>query len=41
MSVVEEMNEFLIGRITFPAVNYVLNRKDILGCFHKTYLSVK
>jgi phenylacetate-CoA ligase len=31
MSVVEKIDQFLVGRISFPAINYVLNRKDILG----------
>jgi phenylacetate-CoA ligase len=35
MSFVEEMNQFLVGRITFPAVNYILNRKDILDRYRK------
>jgi phenylacetate-CoA ligase len=35
MRIVEEMDQFLVGRIAFPAVNYVLNRKDILGRYRK------
>jgi phenylacetate-CoA ligase len=35
MSLVEDMNQFLVGRITFPAVNYILNRKDILDRYRK------
>jgi phenylacetate-CoA ligase len=35
MSLVEEFNQFLVGRIAFPAINYVLNRKDIQGRYRK------
>jgi phenylacetate-CoA ligase len=35
MSFVEEMNQFLVGRIAFPAINYASNRKDILGRYRK------
>jgi len=35
MSLVKELNQFLVGRIAFPAVNYALNRKDILGRYRK------
>ena len=35
MSFIEELDQFLVGRIAFPAVNYVLNRKDILGRYRK------
>ena len=31
MSFVEAVDQFLIGRVVFPAVNFVLNRRDILG----------
>ena len=31
MSFVEEMDQFLVGRIAFLSVNYVPNRKNILG----------
>jgi phenylacetate-CoA ligase len=39
MSFVEKMDQFLVGRIAFPVVNYVLNRKDILGRFRKLLLT--
>ena len=39
MSFVEKMDQFLVGRIAFPAVNYVLNRKDILGRYRKLLLT--
>jgi phenylacetate-CoA ligase len=39
MSFVEELDQFLVGRIAFPAVNYVLNRKDILGRYRKLLLT--
>jgi phenylacetate-CoA ligase len=35
MSLVEKLDQFLVGRIAFPAVNYVLNRNDILGRFRE------
>src|ERR1700719_2865548 len=35
MSLVEELDQFLVGRIAFPAVNYVLNRNDILGRYRE------
>lgn len=35
MSSVDTMDQFLVGRIVFPAVNYFLNRKDILGRYRK------
>lgn len=35
MSFVDEMNQFLVGRIAFPAVNYAFNRKDILSRYRK------
>jgi phenylacetate-CoA ligase len=31
MSLTEEINQLLVGRIAFPAINYVLNRRDIIG----------
>jgi phenylacetate-CoA ligase len=31
MSFAERVDQFLVGNVAFPAVNYVLNRKDILG----------
>jgi len=39
MSIVEEMNQFLVGRIVFPAVNRALNRKDILGRYRRLLVS--
>jgi len=39
MNFVEEMDQFLVGRIAFPTVNYVLNRKDILGRYRKLLLT--
>src|SRR5216683_7375381 len=39
MSLVEELNQFLVGRIAFPAVNYALNRKNILGRYRKLLVS--
>jgi phenylacetate-CoA ligase len=35
MSFVEDLDQFLVGRIAFPAFNYVLNRRDIQGRFRK------
>jgi hypothetical protein len=35
MRVVEEIDQFLVGVIAFPAINYALNRKDILGRYRK------
>jgi phenylacetate-CoA ligase len=35
MSMVESLNQFLVGRIAFPATNYLMNRKDILGRYQK------
>jgi phenylacetate-CoA ligase len=35
MSFVEDLDQFLVGRIAFPAVNYVLNRKGILGRYRE------
>jgi phenylacetate-coenzyme A ligase PaaK-like adenylate-forming protein len=31
MNFVERTDQFFVGRIAFPAVNYLLNRRDILG----------
>src|SRR5258705_10965355 len=31
LSLVNEIDQFLVGRISFPATNYFLNRKNILG----------
>ena len=39
MSFAENLNQFLVGRIAFPAVNYVLNRKDILSRYRKLLLT--
>jgi len=39
LSLVNEINQFLVGRISFPAVNYFLNRKDILGQYRKLLAS--
>jgi phenylacetate-CoA ligase len=39
MSFAEEIDQFLVGRIAFPAINYVLNRKDILGRYRKLLLT--
>jgi len=35
LSFVDEIDQFLVGRISFPAVNYFLNRKNILGRYRK------
>ncbi len=32
---VDEIDQFLVGRISFPAVNCFLNRKNILGRYRK------
>src|SRR5258708_34224325 len=32
---VDEIDQFLVGRISFPAVNYFLNRKNIRGRYRK------
>jgi phenylacetate-CoA ligase len=39
MSFVEEVDQFLIGRVVFPAVIFILNRKDILGRYRKLLLT--
>jgi phenylacetate-CoA ligase len=39
LSFIDEINQFLVGRIAFPAVNHVLNRKDILGRYRKLLAS--
>ena len=36
---IDGINQFLVGRIAFPAVNHVLNRKDILGRYRKLLAS--
>jgi phenylacetate-CoA ligase len=35
VSLVERANNFLVGRVTFPAFNYLLNRKGILRRYRK------
>lgn len=35
MNFLERIDQFIAGRIAFPAVNYLLNRKDILGRYRK------
>lgn len=35
MSFVEEIDQLLVGRIAFPAINYVLNRRDISGRYRE------
>ncbi len=39
MSLIDAINQFVVGRITFPAVNYVMNRKDILGRYRQLLLA--
>lgn len=39
LSFVEQFDQFLVGRICFPAVNHVLNRKNILGRYRKLLAS--
>jgi phenylacetate-CoA ligase len=39
MSFMEDVNQFLVGRVTFPAVNYVLNRKNILDRFQELQIT--
>jgi phenylacetate-CoA ligase len=39
LSFVRGIDELLVGRISFPAVNHVLNRKDILGRYRKLLAS--
>lgn len=39
MSLFEEMNQYLVGRIVFPATNRLLNRKNILGRYRKLLLA--
>src|SRR5258708_36140386 len=39
LSFVDEIDQFLVGRISFPAVNYFLNRKNILGRYRKLLAS--
>ena len=33
MEFVDRVNEFLVGSVTFPFVNYLLNRRNILGTY--------
>jgi phenylacetate-CoA ligase len=35
MSFVEDARQFLVGRVVFPATNYAMNRKGILGRYQK------
>ena len=35
MNFVERLDQFFVGRIAFPAVNYLLNRRNILGRYKK------
>jgi phenylacetate-CoA ligase len=35
MNLVERIDQFFAGRVAFPAVNYLLNRRDILGRYRK------
>jgi len=39
VSFVEKIDRFLVGRIAFPASNYLLNRKNILGNYRKLLLA--
>jgi len=39
LSFVEDIDQFLVGRASFPAVNYFLNRKNILGRYRKLLAS--
>src|SRR5258706_9013658 len=39
LSFVDEIDQFLVGRISFPATNYFLNRKNILGRYRKLLAS--
>jgi phenylacetate-coenzyme A ligase PaaK-like adenylate-forming protein len=39
MSLWEELHQILVGRITFPATNYLLHRKDILSRYRKLLLA--
>jgi hypothetical protein len=39
MSIFETVAQFLVGRIAFPATNYLLNRQNILGRYRKLLLS--
>ncbi len=35
MNLAEKLDQFLVGRIAFPAANYLMNRRDILGRYRK------
>lgn len=35
MNLLEKVDEFLVGQVAFPATNYFLNRKGILGQYRK------
>lgn len=39
MNLIERVNQFFVGRVAFPAVNYFLNRRDILGRYHSLLLT--
>jgi phenylacetate-coenzyme A ligase PaaK-like adenylate-forming protein len=39
MRFVEEVDQFLIGSVVFPAVNFILNRRGILGRYRKLLLT--
>lgn len=39
MNFFEAMDQFLVGRIAFPAVNYFMNRKHILGRYRQLLLA--
>jgi phenylacetate-coenzyme A ligase PaaK-like adenylate-forming protein len=39
MSFFKTVDQFLVGRVAFPASNYLLNRKNILGRYRKLLLS--
>jgi phenylacetate-CoA ligase len=39
MTNTEDVNQFLVGRIAFPAANYILNRKGILGRYRNLLLT--
>ena len=39
VSIVDGIDQFLVGQISFPAVNYFLNRKNILGRYRKLLAS--
>jgi len=39
LNLIDNINQFLVGRISFPAVNFVLNRGDILRRYHELLAS--